>query len=204
MIYKNSSRRIHGDLASEKWDIRMLSSTADIPQSSMKINSTSKISLFGGGNFNSHDTIGMNELLADVVRDITNRGDFYELKGTIEEVNSIGVIFKQRYIDVSISIGSNATEHKFRSMSGASPQIIHVATHCFNITDIAGSPYLSRLMAIDSSEAAMIGTGFILSGANSAWNRKVQIKPDEDGVLLSEDISRMNLNGCETVRTGML
>ncbi len=187
----------NGDLASEKWDIRMLSSTADIPQSSMKINSTSKISLFGGGNFNSHDTIGMNELLADVVRDITNRGDFYELKGTIEEVNSIGVIFKQRYIDVSISIGSNATEHKFRSMSGASPQIIHVATHCFNITDIAGSPYLSRLMAIDSSEAAMIGTGFILSGANSAWNRKVQIKPDEDGVLLSEDISRMNLNGCE-------
>ena len=52
-------------------------------------------------------------------------------------------------------------------------------------------------MAIDSSEAAMIGTGFILSGANSAWNKKVQIKPDEDGVFLSEDISRMNLNGCE-------
>lgn len=187
----------NGDMASEKWDIRMVSSTAEIPQSSIKINSTSKASLFGGGNYNSNDTIVMNEFLADVVRNISYRGDFHELKGTIEEVNSIGVLFKQHHVDVSVSTGSNATEKKFRSISGSSPQIIHVATHCFNITNTADSPYLSRLMAIDSSEAAMIGTGIILSGANSAWNKKVQIKPDEDGVLLSEDISRMNLNGCE-------
>lgn len=187
----------NGDRASEKWDIRMLTSTAEISPSSIYVNSTSNASLFGGGNFNSSDTLGMNGLLADVVRDISNRGDFYELKGTIEEVNSIGELFEQRNVDVTVSTGLNATEKKFRSMSGSSPQIIHVASHCFNITDIAGSPYLSRLMAIDSSEAAMIGTGFILSGANSAWNRKAQIKPDEDGVLLSEDISRMNLIGCE-------
>lgn len=186
-----------GKIASEKWNIQMLSSTAEIPLPTLIFDNRSNVSLFGGGNFNYYDTTGMNDMLASVVRDISNRGDFHELKGAIEEVDSIGVLFKRHHIEASVNIGSNASEKKFRSLDGISPKIIHVATHCFAITDIKGSPYLSRLMAIDSSEAAMIGTGFILSGANSAWNKKVQIKPDEDGVLLSEDISRMNLNNCE-------
>jgi len=188
-----------GNLASEQWDIRMLSSTAEIIHFNNRLDPISSISLFGGGNFSSNDTIGIGGLYAEVVRDISTRGDFQELKGAIKEVETIGSLFEKRHVHSSLYTGANATERAFRSMDGLPPQIIHVATHCFSITNIVDNPYLSRLMAIDSNEAAMIGTGFILSGANTAWNLNARINPIEDGVLLSEDISRLNLNGCELI-----
>ena len=132
-----------------------------------------------------------------MIRAITDRGDFKELKGTVDEVNAIYDELSERNVQTQRFVGTDATERNFRLINGTAHQIIHIATHCFSIMDMESCKFLSQLMAIDTRESAMIGTGFILANANLSWNKSADYKPIEDGILLSEDISRLNLNGCD-------
>lgn len=184
-----------GKRVSDKYNIRMLSSTAEIVDGFDSEQYTNAV-LFGGGNFGNKDTLEDN-LYAEVIRAITDRGDYKELKGTVEEVNAIYDELSERNVQTQRFVGTDATERNFRLINGTAYQIIHVATHCFSITDMENCKFLSQLMAIDTRESAMIGTGFILANANLSWNKSADYKPIEDGVLLSEDISRLNLNGCD-------
>lgn len=184
-----------GERVSDKYDLRMLSSTAEIVGGFDSEQYTNAV-LFGGGNFGNKDTLDDN-LYAEVIRAITDRGDFKELKGTFEEVKAIYDELSERNVQTQCFIGADATERNFRLLNGTSKQIIHIATHCFSITDMENCKFLSQLMAIDTRESAMIGTGFILANANISWNKSANYKPLEDGILLSEDISRLNLNGCD-------
>lgn len=184
-----------GERVSDKINIRMLSSTAEIVDGFDSEQYTNAV-LFGGGDFGNKDTLDDN-LYAEVVRAITDRGDFKELKGAIDEVNAIYDELSERNVQTQRFVGADATERNFRLITGTANQIIHIATHCFSITDMENSKFLSQLMAIDTRESAMIGTGFILANANVSWNKSAYYKPLEDGILLSENISRLNLNGCD-------
>lgn len=184
-----------GMKASEEWNIRMLTSTSEIPHVNKK-NNYSSLTLFGVGNFNVKG-IKEDNLYAKVIRSLSNRGEFQELKGTIEEVNTIQHEIKNPHVSIQKFVGLNATESNFLLQNGNASQIIHIATHCFCIRDMNDSKYLSRLMAIDNREAGMLGTGFILANANSSWNGPNKEDNKKDGILLSEDISRLNLNGCD-------
>ena len=184
-----------GERVSDKFNIRMLSSTAEIVDGFDSEQYTNAV-LFGGGDFGNKDTLDDN-LYAEVVRAITDRSDFKELKGAIDEVNDIYDELGERNVQTQRFVGADATERNFRLITGSANQIIHIATHCFSITDMENSKFLSQLMAIDTRESAMIGTGFILANANLSWNKSAYYKPLEDGILLSEDISRLNLNGCD-------
>lgn len=183
-----------GERVSDKYNVRMLSSTAEIVDG-FDNEKYSNAVLFGGGNFGNKDTVNEN-LYAKVIRAITDRGDFKELKGAVEEVNAIYSELINKGINTQRYIADTASERNFRLMNGAARQIIHIATHCFSITDMKSSKFLSQLMTIDTREGAMIGTGLILANANDTWNNSADYKPNEDGILLSEDISRLNLNGC--------
>ncbi len=184
-----------GERVSDKYNIRMLSSTAEIVDGFDSEQYTNAV-LFGGGDFGNKDTLDDN-LYAEVVRAITDRSDFKELNGAIDEVNDIYDELSERNVQTQRFVGADATERNFRLITGSANQIIHIATHCFSITDMENSKFLSQLMAIDTRESAMIGTGFILANANLSWNKSAYYKPLEDGILLSEDISRLNLNGCD-------
>ncbi len=184
-----------GERVSDKYNVRMVSSTAEIINGLGGEQYTNAV-LFGGGSFGNQYTADEN-LYAEVIRAISDRGDFKELTGTIEEVNAIYDELRKRNVQTQRYIGADATERNFRLLNGAANQIIHIATHCFSITDMENSKFLSQLMAIDTRESAMIGTGFILANANVSWNKSAYYKPLEDGILLSEDISRLNLNGCD-------
>lgn len=185
---------VDGKRTSDKYDVRMLSSTAEIVDGFDNEKYTNAV-LFAGSNFGDKDTVDGN-LYAEVIRAITDRGDFKELKGTVEEVNAIYNELRERNVQVQRFIGVDATERNFRLINGTASQIMHIATHCFSIAAMENSKYLSQLMTIDTRESAMIATGFILANANVSWNKSADYKPIEDGILLSEDISRLNLNGC--------
>ncbi len=183
-----------GKKISDKVNIRMLSSTAEIISNTNNIQ-YSHATLFAGNNFNQKEFTEDN-LYTEVIRTITNRGNFNELHGTIEEINGIKEVFsKNNKIALTFS-DNNATEKNFRSLNGKASPIIHIATHCFIIYDTS-SKYLSNLMTIDNRETAMIRTGFVLANANNSWNKNPTNKYNEDGILLSEDISRLNLENCD-------
>lgn len=184
-----------GVMVSEAMSVRMLSTTAEILSIKEHIQYSSA-TLFGGGCFDADSTCE-NSLYTDVIRAISDRGDFRELKGVTEEVDIISKELENQNVIIKKYSGKNATEKNFRSLNDNSSQVIHIATHCFVIKDMANYKYLSRLMALDTREAAMLGTGFILANANSSWNRGVGINHKEDGVIISEDISRLNLSGCD-------
>lgn len=185
-----------GCLVSEKWNVRMLSSTSELISNNENEIEYTTATLFGGGNFNG-ETIGDNSLLADIVRSINSRGNFLEIKGAIEEVDIISNYLEHQGIKVKKYSGTDASESNFRSLNGVATQIIHLATHCFFIADIEKSKYLSRLMAIDARKPAMLATGLILSNANTSWNGLSNLDPQKDGIIISEDIFRFDLSGCD-------
>jgi hypothetical protein len=76
-----------GKRMSEFIDLRMLSSTAEIISYNDSIYCTNA-TLFGGGGFGK-GVVDEDNLCADVIHSINERGGFRELKGAIEEVNSI-------------------------------------------------------------------------------------------------------------------
>ena len=186
----------NGVRVSEELEVQILSSTSEIPCAKKKTN-FSNAALFGIDIFGKRDVKDEN-LYNEIVREITERGNFQALEHAVEEVNTIESEMNSFNINVQIFSNNEATESNFRSLNGNASQIIHIATHCFNITNINKNKYLSRLMAISHREAAMIGTGIIFANANSSWNNNDMYNNYfEDGILLSEDISRLNLNGCE-------
>lgn len=118
-----------GERVSDKFNIRMLSSTAEIVDGFDSEQYTNAV-LFGGGDFGNKDTLDDN-LYAEVVRAITDRGDFKELKGAIDEVNAIYDELSERNVQTQRFVGADATERNFRLITGTANQIIHIATHCF-------------------------------------------------------------------------
>lgn len=184
-----------GRRMSELIDIRLLSSTAETISYNDSIYCLN-VTLFGGGGFGK-GVVDEDNLCADVIRSVNERGGFRELKGAIEEVDAIKYEFEKENKTAIVFSGNEATEKSFRALNGNTSQIIHIATHCFRISDMVNSKYMSRLMAIGTRESNMLGTGFLLANSNYSWNKYVDNDPCEDGVMLSEDISRLNLKGCE-------
>lgn len=186
----------NGVRVSEELEVRMLSSTSEITWAK-KTTNISNAALFGIDNFGERD-FKDESLYNEIVREITERGNFQALEHAEEEVNAIESEMNSFHVSVQNFSKNEATESNFRLLNGNASQIIHIATHCFNITNINENKYLSRLMAISHREAAMIGTGIIFANANSSWNNNQMYNNYfKDGILLSEDISRLNLNGCE-------
>lgn len=186
---------VDGKRMSDKLNIRILSSTARIVSETKNIQ-YSNATLFGGSDFGEKEILVGNSY-SEIIRAINSRGEFKELHGAIEEVNEIKNEFEKANKTALAFSGKNANENNFRSLNGKASQIIHIATHCFNIRDMENHRFLSNLTAIDSREGAMIGTGFILSKANQTWDSCLLNDPKEDGILLSEDISRLNLEDCD-------
>lgn len=184
-----------GRRMSEFIDVRLLSSTAEIVSYNDSI-SCSNAALFGGGAF-GRERVNEDDLRSEVIRSINERGDFRELKGTIEEVSAIKNEFENENKTAIVFSGTEATEKSFRALNGNTSQIIHIATHCFSISNMVNSKYMTRLMAIGTRESNMLGTGFLLANSNYSWNNHVENDPCEDGVMLSEDVSRLDLKGCE-------
>lgn len=191
-----------GILASERWDIQLLTSTAELTTTKNSNVVINNAFLLGGGNFSDEkeNFANANDLYDEICRTIEQRGNFKELSGAIDEVVTIKKLMDQANIKTKSCIGKDASELAFREIETLSPNIIHIATHFFCIDDSVvrnNNSFLSRLMAVDDSEGALVNTGFILANANKTWNGQDEQSIINDGVILSADIARMYLSGCE-------
>lgn len=130
-------------------------------------------------------------------------GGWKPLPGTAEEVAQIKNILKQKNFPASSYTQNAATEEEFKSLSGHSPAVLHLATHGFFLQ----APWKRKKegFAADERNAFTIAdnplqrSGIILAGANLAWNGQAPAANKEDGILTAYETAQLDLSGTELV-----
>ena len=205
--------------AYNKWNLYRLSSTREVVSYTKNHRFDSAV-LYGGLNYDADLTSGAenrtdnNHLSNSVsaVRSLSStRGTMDALPHTREEVerisdqlSSIPDLIVCKYVD------NEGTEESFYALSGASPDLLHIATHGFfytldDLTDIRSEQEKYRFMILDDNsnysfeDPAMTQSGITLSGANVALSGKEVPLGREDGVLTALEISLVRLDNCDLV-----
>lgn len=131
----------------------------------------------------------------------SDRGNISSLPNSLREINQIISIFKASTtpkVKTKCYYDKDASEARFKSFDGNSPELIHLATHGYylNAKDRLAHTYFKEN---DFNSSTMLFNGLLLSGATLAWNNGIPTPGVEDGVLTSEEISRLDLSKTKLV-----
>ena len=176
----------------EKRLLRLVSNPLDIISinSQAVLTAKSNASLWGGVKYSSKEEY---DQITD--RSVLTRGnDLKSLPGSLDEVNTVSEMLTNHNIKTLLYTGSNATESSFKRRSGKGDWLLHVSTHGFFIDDVE-----------ESNSNPMRSSGLLFAGANEYWTNdslyqeQKYLKSGDDGILRSDEISIMDLSGCELV-----
>jgi len=132
------------------------------------------------------------------------------LPGTLSEVNSIDALLLNKRVTANKLTGTNANESYFKSLSGKSPKVLHIATHGFffeNNDEKASLLKSKTRIKYKTDYNPLNRTGLLFSGANYAWkNGSNPPNEKENGIITAEEISTLDfsetdivvLSACET------
>lgn len=176
----------------QKYDLRLVSSTAQIVK---RKKGTKK------------DDIRFT-LIGDVSYDVDpdkaaqRRGSWRHLDNSIKEISYVDSLASaQRQVISDTITGVNASEERFRSLSGNSPDILLLSTHGFYLDSHAASRhdfYLNKGQTTEENPnegiTPLLRGGIVLSDANTVWNNEGYRKDDTDGILTGEEIASLNLS----------
>ncbi len=191
---------------SNNYELIQLSSTAALTTTSKFNNKkTESIALFGGINYDTRSKTATpvndnnqfrKELTEQILPSREERERLYwnYLPGTLQEINDIEIIAKNKNISIMKYTGSDAMEEQFKKIQGyQSPRIIHVATHGFFFDDInQGEHY-------NAAKNPLNRAGLLFAGANNAWKNETELKGFEDGILTASEASTLNLRNTQLV-----
>jgi len=204
----------NGNRIGHKRDMRLISHPA-YPVQDEPLNNIIDIALFGSPAFN----ISINDMASasseygdysgeDVSSMLAFRGELLRdgwslLPGTKEEINLISATLKGlKSTDIKSFISNDATEEAVKGLSGNSPTILHIATHGFVISNqlqYDGSVFAKSISGISGKNEYMLWSGLILAGGNNTWTGKEIPNYVEDGILTSDEISRLDLSNTKLV-----
>lgn len=176
----------------QKYDLRLVSSTGQIVK---RKKGTKK------------DDIRLT-LIGDVSYDVDpdkaakRRGSWRHLDNSIKEISYVDSLASaQRQVISDTITGVNASEERFRSLSGNSPDILLLSTHGFYLDSHAASRhdfYLNKGQTTEENPnegiTPLLRGGIVLSDANTVWNNEGYRKDDTDGILTGEEIASLNLS----------
>lgn len=215
-MVNNEGLPYNGKTIGECFNMKMISSPTRIKDRD-DFNQLKSICLFGSPNFNmdvddmvsnaskfSH--FSGNGIFEDLnMTELTLRSGWSELPGTYHEVILLDSLLTSGKYIVHTFINENASEEQFKSISGSSPEIIHIASHGFSYTvgqeenALSGSNYQENICGISLENALMQLSGILLSGGNNTWLGKSIPYGTEDGILTAEEISRLDLSNTNLV-----
>ena len=128
------------------------------------------------------------------------------LPGTLEEINSISNLFSKTNKPYISLTKSKATEKAFKSFSGKSPSVLHIATHGFffeGVKKMTVSEFANIDITKESvykvSEDPLMRSGLILAGANYEWQHGHNPYAKENGILTASEISNLDLSKTDMV-----
>ena len=133
----------------------------------------------------------------------TDRGRLADLDGTFEEAVFINDYLGKNQVESKIMSGASANEESFKALNENAPNLIHLATHGFFLSDskvVALHPFmqLTKIQEI-TAENALNRSGVCFAGANRAWTGIDVIPNIEDGILTADELSRINLSNTKLV-----
>ena len=145
------------------------------------------------------------------LRSENERGRWGAIPSTKDEIDNIDKLLSKKGIKVSKYEETTANEESFKTLSGNSPDIIHLATHGFVIDTpqrAEGNKFFESTSIYSRKDSYMMWTGLMLAGGNNIWQGKFDLSNVEDGVLTADEISRLDLSdtklvvlsACETAR----
>lgn len=203
-----------GGRVSDKYEIRIVSSTADIDDSKDRTITLRDALIYGGIDYNSSINTDVPLLKKQVCNDsnlLSNDscelrgGSFVFLNGTKKEANLIDSILTTHNVKTKVLSGRNATEETFKKIDKRSPNIIHVASHGYLIpyaSDVNLNLSIAKFPNLDLNnqyKASLTNTGLLLSGANATWSAMKSLNGIEDGVLTSQEIANLDLTNTSLV-----
>ena len=128
----------------------------------------------------------------------TSNGSWTYLEGTLKEVDRISKLLPKS----KVFTNKKATETAFKQLSGASPSVLHIATHGFFFPDIekqknknfsdSKKPYIH-------AKNPLLRSGLIFANANYAWQNGSNPYEEDDGILTSLEISNLDLKNTDIV-----
>lgn len=164
----------------DKYHMVMVSSTADIHSSFPQRYKTAFI--MGDVRYSATDSL----MLAN---------EDFRIKGVNEhsfllsigddETNAVFQMLRSSGVKTNLYTRLDASEERFKSLSGNSTDIIHLSTHGFYDTNYSSKP--------------MKNCGLFLAGANRRWYYNESVGTQEDGIVTADEITTINLSGCKLV-----
>ena len=128
----------------------------------------------------------------------TSSGSWSYLKGTQQEIDRI----KELLPSSKVLNGKEATETTFKSLSGNSPSILHIATHGYFFPDLEKKKdkrILDEEKPYVYAENPLLRSGLILANANYAWKHGNNPYEEDDGILTALEISNLDLKKTDIV-----
>lgn len=182
----------------DKYQLVQLLSLRTIAENKTKPAPLTHVSIFGGIDYdNATQTYTKKtSITADLPAERNVTGSFTYLQGTAKEAAAIKNSLTQ--YTVTTHTGIKATEEVFKQYSGASPQILHLATHGFFLPAKKQSNSRASDNTFESAENPLMRSGLALAGANKAWAGKT-IEGQEDGILTAYEVSLMDLSNTQLV-----
>lgn len=193
-----------GVLLSDKYDLNQVNSIISIKTITKNFN-INNITLIGGVDYNQEENknkelefkFNYNSFF-NTKRNNPLGTNWGFLEGTLDEVNKLsGKINNKKNIACNIITGEKATESYFKSLSGNSPSILHIATHGY---------FFDHEKSINKDEHnfktfedPLIRSGLILAGANYTWKNGGNPFFSEDGILTALEISNLDLSNTNMV-----
>jgi CHAT domain-containing protein/tetratricopeptide (TPR) repeat protein len=193
---------------SERFELIHLVSSAELvtgANKSLYINSDDRALIVGGIDFNKSSSLTNNDSVGNKINIDSRYKDGYwnYLEGTMTEAIYIDSIFRINNIKSDLTYGENATEELFKSYSGNSHQIIHIATHGFFFQMAEQKTYNDNFndgqYLFRQASNPLLRSGLLFAGANYLWRGGKVPFNVEDGILTAYEVSNLNLNNTKLV-----
>lgn len=195
----------------DRFNLVRMSSTREIlnVKKGLKSKELNRATLYGGIKYSAEKSELIEE--ASTYNDgnsksnieLAMRSGWNYLPGTKVEADSIKVICSNKKIKTSILSEQKANEESFKALSGVSPNLIHLATHGFYVSDnkeIKNNKFFQRLGVLDDNyQNALLRSGMLFAGANNTWLNDTPIEGIEDGILTAAEVANLDLSNTQLV-----
>ena len=192
----------------DRYDLHQMLSTGDLIELRKANNSSQpKSALLIGGVYYSpeHEQVATEWARNNEQRAIEDkRGaitedneEFGYLPFTRLEVNRLGKLLSNNHVNTQQGSGFEPTEESFRSLSNASPAIMHLSTHGFFVAgnDVGKNKYLSRFPM--SMYSSMQRCGLVLADGNHTWDGAQDKPVDNDGIIAASEVALLDLSSTQ-------
>lgn len=202
-----------GELLLSKYNLFQMSNTANLAQNKLEIQQSPAV--FAGGiqyDFIPQETKEGNYNLETIAQQAhktrSNQESFWQfLPGTEQEANELHNLYKRESKNSTAVKGELATEEWFKSLSGNSPKVLHLATHGFFFENESDTSSVNvKKPEYTLAKDPLLRGGLVLAHGNYTWHYGKNPFKKEDGILTAYEISRLDfrntdlvvLSACET------